>query len=189
MSIAGASATLRRLVEDQLIASGGLDGYTVSLFSTRHFADNLNNQIALFLYRVDVDETRRQVQLPRVASTQPPRFALGLELHYLLTIWGGQDPEGEQRMLSRCMDIMERHAVIAGTLLHPNYTWEAEDALRVSLSTLSTEDMLRLWDSLVPSYQLSVPYVVRTARLAVRERTEPALADTRTLGLLQGSVP
>lgn len=183
MSIAGASASIRRLLEDQLVATGGLDGYTVSLFSTRGFVSGLTNRIALFLYRVDIDESRRQVQLPRLTPATPSRFALGLELHYMLTVWGGQDPEGEQQMLARCMDALERHALVSGTLLHPGYTWEPQDALRISLAHLSTEDMLRLWDSLEPSYQLSVPYVVRTVRLSVREQTGPVLADTRTLAV------
>ena len=187
MSIAGASASVRRLLEDHLVATGGLDGYTVSLFSTRGFVSGLTNRVALFLYRVDVDESRRQVHLPRATPTAPSRFALGLELHYMLTVWGSQDPEGEQQMLSRCMDALERHSLVSGNLLHPSYTWEPQDALRVSLAHISTEDMLRLWDSLEPSYQLSVPYVVRTARLSAREQADPVLADTRTLALTQGA--
>ena len=66
MFIAGASATLRRLLEDQLIATGGLDGYDVSLFSTRHFTGSITNRVALFLYRVEVDEARRNIDLPRL---------------------------------------------------------------------------------------------------------------------------
>ncbi len=181
MFIAGASASLRRLIEDQLVATGGLDGYDVALFSTRHFTGSITNRVALFLYRVEVDEARRNVDLPRLAPTAPRRYSLGLELHYLLTVWGKQNAEGEQVMLARCMDILDRHAVITGPLLDPAYPWEPEDGLRISLSHLSTEDMLRLWDSLEPPYQLSIPYVVRTARLAARERPEPSITDSRTL--------
>ena len=181
MFIAGTSATLRRLIEDQLVATGGLDGYTISLFSTRDFTGTLANRVALFLYRVDIDESRRNVELPRLTPASPRRQALGLELHYLLTVWGQKNAEGEQVMLARCMDILDRHALIAGPLLDPGYPWEAEDSLRVSINHLSTEDMLRLWDSLEPPYQLSVPYVVRTARLAARERPDATIADSRTL--------
>ncbi|HPT49656.1 MAG TPA: DUF4255 domain-containing protein [Accumulibacter sp.] len=181
MFIAGASASLKRLLEDRLVADGGLDGYTVSLFSTRNFTGTITNRVALFLYRVEVDETRRNVDLARVAPNAPRRAALGLELHYLLTVWGSKDAEGEQLMLARCMDILDRHALLSGALLAPNYPWERDDALRISLSHLSTEDMLRLWDSLEPPYQLSVPYVLRTARLAARELSEPSITDTRTL--------
>jgi hypothetical protein len=187
MFIAGASATLLRLLEDQLDATGGRSGYTVSLFSTRNFVPGLTNQVALSLYRVDVDEARRQVELPRLAPTEPRRFALGLELSYLLTVWGSHSPEGEQQMLGRCMDILERHPLLSGNLLAPGYPWEPNDGLRVSLAHLSTEDMLRLWDSLEPPYQLSVPYMVRTARLSARERAEPAITDTRTLGMVEAA--
>ena len=184
MFIAGASATLRRLLEDQLIATGGLDGYDVSLFSTRHFTGSITNRVALFLYRVEVDEARRNIDLPRLTPTAPRRYALGLELHYLLTVWGKQNAEGEQVMLARCMDILDRHALVSGALLDPGYAWEPDDGLRVSLAHLSTEDMLRLWDSLEPPYQLSVPYVVRTARLAARERPEPSITDSRSLAFV-----
>ena len=181
MFIAGTSATLRRLIEDQLVASGGLDGYDVQLFSTRNFTGTITNKVALFLYRVEVDESRRNIDLPRLAPNAPRRQALGLELHYLLTVWGQRNAEGEQVMLARCMDILDRHALVSGPLLDPTYPWEPEDSLRVAINHLSTEDMLRLWDSLEPPYQLSVPYVVRTARLAARERPDPAIADSRTL--------
>lgn len=181
MFIAGASATLRRLIEDQLAITGGLDGYDVSLLTTRDLTGTISSKIGLFLYRVEVDETRRNIVLPRLTSDSPRRIALGLELHYLLTVWGVKDAEGEQVMLARCMDILDRHALISGPLLDPAYPWEPADALRVSINHLTTEDMLRLWDSLEPPYQLSVPYVVRTARLAARERPDPAIADSRTL--------
>jgi len=181
MFIAGASASLRRLLEDRLIAEGGLDGYTVSLFSTRNFTASITNHVVLYLYRVEVDETRRNVDLPRLSANAPRRAALGLELHYLLVVWGNQNAEGEQIMLARCMDILDRHALLSGSLLSPAYPWEREDALRISLAHLSTEDMLRLWDSLEPPYQLSVPYVLRTARLAARDLPEPSIVDSRTL--------
>lgn len=181
MFIAGTSSTLRRLIDDRLAATGGLDGYDVSVFSTRHFTGAITNRISLFLYRVEVDESRRNTDLARLTPTSPRRHALGLELHYLLTVWGKQNAEGEQVMLARCMEILDCHALISGSLLDPAYPWEAEDGLRISLAHLTTEDMLRLWDSLEPPYQLSIPYVVRTARLAARERPEPAITDSRTL--------
>jgi hypothetical protein len=187
--IAGASATLRRLLDDQLVATGGRGGFTISLFSTRHFVPGLTNRVALFLYRVEVDEVRRHVELPRLAPNAPRRMALGLELHYLLTVWGqGDAAESEQIMLARCMDILDRHALISGSLLDPGYAWEPDDALRVSLSHLTTEDMLRLWDSLEPPYQLSIPYVVRTVRLAARQRPDASVTDSRTL-VLTPAVP
>jgi hypothetical protein len=71
MFIAGTSATLRRLIEDQLVASGGLDGYDVQLFSTRNFTGTITNKVALFLYRVEVDESRRNVDLPASPPTRP----------------------------------------------------------------------------------------------------------------------
>jgi len=181
LSIAGVSASLRRLLEDELVAESALGDYTVSLFSTRHFRGEITNTVALFLFRVEVDETRRLVDLPPAIAGAPRRLALGLELHYLLTVWGKQSAEGEQVMLANCMDILSRHAVLDGSRLTPAYAWEPGEALRVTPSHLPSEDLLRLWDSLEPPYQLSVPYIVRTARLPARERIETPPTDTRTL--------
>lgn len=180
MFIAGASGSLKRLIEAQLQATGGLDGYGVSVFTTRQFSDPITRQVGLFLYRVEVDETRRIVDVPRTAAA-PRRSTLGFELRYLLTVWDEQNAEGEQAMLARCMDIVDRHPLLSGNLLAPAYPWEPEDALRVSFANLSTEDMLRLWSSLGVPYRLSVPCVVRTARLTARERMESAPANIHDL--------
>jgi hypothetical protein len=180
MFIAGASGSLKRLIEAQLQATGGLDGYGVSVFSTRQFSAPVTRQVGLFLYRVEVDETRRIVDAPRT-STAPRRSTLGFELRYLLTVWDEQDAEAEQLMLARCMDIVDRHPLLSGDLLAPAYAWEPEDALRVSFANLSIEDMLRLWGSLGVPYRLSVPCVVRTARLTARERMESSTANSNEL--------
>ncbi len=181
MSIAGASDSFVRLLQLRLGETGGLGGYTVSTLTTRDVKGTLQNRIGLVLYRVDVDRTRRHLDLPRLAPTAPARTALGLELHYLLAIWGTNSAEGEQVMLGRCMAILDAQAVIAGPLLSPNYAWDPGVGLQVAVDSLETENFLRLWDGFEGPPQLSVPYLVRTARLAPVERVEAPMVDTRTL--------
>lgn len=181
MSIAGASASLVRLLQLRLGESGGLGGYTVTTLTTRDVKPTLQNRIGLLLYRVDTDRTRRHVELPRLAPAGPARTALGLELHYLLAIWGTNSAEGEQVMLGRCMAVLDAQAVIAGPLLSPDYAWEPGVGLQVAVDSLETENFLRLWDGFEGPPQLSVPYLVRTARLSPVERTEAPMVDTRAL--------
>jgi len=67
--------------------------------------------------------------------------------------------------------------------LSPAYSWEPEDALRISMAPMKHEDMMRLWDGFDLPYQLSVPYLVRTVRLAPREKSEmPVTSSTLAIG-------
>lgn len=181
MSIAGASDTLVQLLRARLAATGGLSGYAVEAMQAREIRPNLQDRVGLLLYRVGLDRSRRHVELPRLSPGGPGRTALGLELHYLLIVWGRTSPEGEQVMLGRCMQILDEHAVLAGPMLSPAYAWEPGVGLQLTIDTLETEDFLRLWDGFEGPPQLSVPYLVRTARLAPVERAEAPMVDARTL--------
>jgi len=179
MTIAGASSTLVRVLQRIFLErNGDLGGFTFRAVTTAGLAAGLTNQVTLFLYRVGVDRTRRHLDLPTQLG-QPHRTAFGLELHYLLTAWG-TSAEGEQTMLAACMEILDEFAVVTGDFLDPAYPWEPDTALKVSLETMSNEDMLRLWDSLEPPYQLSIPYLVRTVLLTPVERAEAGLVEART---------
>jgi hypothetical protein len=182
MSIAGASDTLVQLLRTRLAATGGLAGYDVEAMRPQNVRPTVQDHVGLLLYRVGLDRARRHIDLPRLSPGGPARHALGLELHYLLVVWGrGNSPEGEQAMLGRCMQILDEHAVIAGPLLSPSYGWEAGVGLQVSVDALETEDFLRLWDGFEGPPQLSVPYIVRTVRLAPVERVDAPMVDARTL--------
>lgn len=186
MSIAGASATLTALLAAGLAADGGLNGFSVAIMGPRDVRGDLANRIGLILYRVEVDPLRRRHELPRPTPFAPRRDALGLELRYLLTVWGQASAEGEQVMLSRCMDVFDRHPVIAGPLLAPGYPWEPGDALKISPDSLPTDELLRLWDTIDAPYQLTIPYLVRTVRLPAQQRPEAPMVDVRTLVAVPG---
>lgn len=181
MSIAGASATLAALLTAELSADGGLSGFSVGIMGPRDVRADLANRIGLILYRVEVDPVRRRHELPRATPFAPRRDALGLELRYLLTVWGQASAEGEQVMLSRCMDAFDRNPVIAGPALAPGYPWEPGDALKISPDSLPTDELLRLWDTIDAPYQLTIPYLVRTVRLPAQQRPEAPMVDVRTL--------
>lgn len=181
MSIAGATDSLVQLLRTRLTEGGGLDGYTVQAMSSRDVRPTLQNRVGLMLYRVGLDQTRRHVDLPRTAPTAPSRSALGLELHYMLIVWGLNSAEGEQVMLGRCMQILDRFAVVSGPMLSPSYPWEPGVALQVSPEPLENEDFLRLWDGFEGPPLLSMPYLVRTVRLAPVERVDAPMVETRTL--------
>ncbi len=198
MRIVGASNTLVSLLRDRLTANQELGEYSVELYTTRQFKEPANNKISLFLYRLEIDETRRQVELHSNLSDplrSGKRMSLGLELYYLLTVWGMGSAFGEHAMLQACMNIFDEFAIIPAELFDPTESdWEPNESLRISLAQQSNEDMMRIWDSLESPYQLSVAYIVRTVRLRPKN-LENELATTRSLvvgqlgSLHRGSTP
>ncbi|QVL53433.1 MAG: DUF4255 domain-containing protein [Cyanobium sp. M30B3] len=173
-SIPGASETLVSLLKQRLEVLLGptRDGYDVELFRSAQYYGPPTNTVSLLLYRVDVNKACRNSDSPAGSPTIPGTRWLELELSYLLTVWGQSSASGEQRMLQHCMEILQEFAIVQGSWLSPSYNWEPEDALQISLAPMNHEDMMRLWDSFDLPYQLSVPYLVRTVRLAPRERSE-----------------
>lgn len=183
MFIAGASSSLIRLLERQYHQlhedSAEEHAYEFRVFNASQFTQDIPNHVTLFLYRVDVDPTRRHVEVPPESGSLTSRVALGLDLRYLLTVWA-QTAEREQQTLGECMEILDEHAVISGDQLDDAYAWPEDTTLKISLDSLSHEDMLRLWDSLEPAYHLSIPYVVRTIRMRPKAQQPARLVESRT---------
>ena len=184
-SIAGASDTLVTLLAGQLKARPGANpnGYEVKLFRSADYIGPPTNTISLLLYRVDADVARRYGDSAGMPPSSPVKRWQGLELSYLLTVWGQSSASGEQRMLQLCMEILQEFAIVQGSWLSPAYSWSPEDALRISLAPMNHEDLMRLWDGFDLPYQLSVPYLVRTVRIGARESSEtPVTSRTLAVG-------
>jgi hypothetical protein len=183
MIIAGVGKTLVHLLRNEFQARhGGLEGLTFELFTTTSFESTPSNKVSLFLYRIDVDPTRRHKQIPPSTFGVPARSVLCLDLRYLVTVWVS-DAEREHQILQDCIEILESHAIISGPLLDTGYPWEPGDALTLAIDALSHEDMMRLWDLLEPTYRLSVPYVVRSVKLTSVEQpaAPPVLVRTNVI--------
>lgn len=183
MTLAGVGKTLIHLLRDGYQAlHGGLEGLTFELFTTTSFESTPSNKVSLFLYRLEIDPTRRHREIPPRTLADPARSSLSLDLRYLLTVWVN-DAEREHQVLQDCIEILEKNAIVSGPLLDGSYPWDPEDALRVCIDSLSHEDMMRLWDLLEPTYRLSMPYVVRSVKLgAMDERSAPpVLSRTHVL--------
>lgn len=186
MSIAGAGLSLVGLLRRKYFErQGDLDDLTFSLFTTSDFDDAVVNHVTLFLYRVDVDPARRHRDLSPLRPGQPQRWSLSVELRYLLTVWGN-NAATEHRVLEECMSILDTHAMLSGDLLDTTFAWGEGASLTVALESMPTEDMMRIWDSLSPSYRLSIPYLVRTVLLQPTERTDAPVVDSRTNHYLPG---
>ena len=118
--------------------------------------------LSIFLYRVDFNKTTR-AGWSAVGSVEG-RAYLPLDLHYLVTPWAA-NAEYEHRILGRAMQCLEQHASLSGPLLAPFGGWSPGDSVQVILEEISTEAVMRTFDSLPHDYKLSVPYVARVVRL------------------------
>ncbi|MGH9768786.1 MAG: DUF4255 domain-containing protein [Blastocatellia bacterium] len=118
--------------------------------------------LSVFLYRVDFNKTMRAAW--SATSGQDGRSHLGLDLHYLLTPWG-TDAEEEHRILGGAMQCLETTPILSGPLLHSSGEFDAGESVQLLLEEISTEAVMRTFDSLPTDYRLSVPYIARVLRL------------------------
>ena len=123
--------------------------------------------LSILLYRVDFNKTMRSAGSS--ASTADGRGHLALDLHYLLTPWA-DNAEHQHNIIGRTLQAIEQTPVLSGALLYspvlpPDYAGEPEaaptDAVQLLLEDISTEELMRTFDSLPGDYHLSIPYVAR----------------------------
>lgn len=135
---------------------------TVDFESGNHAHHIGSPALSVFLYRVDFNKVMRAALSG--TSVQDGRSHLGLDLHYLLTPWA-ENAEDEHRVLGRAMQTLESTPILSGPLLHSSGQWDGGESIQVVLEEVSTEAVMRTFDSLPTDYRLSVPYIARIMRL------------------------
>ena len=73
-------------------------------------------------------------------------------------------PEDEQVSMTWALRQLHRHPVLDASWLTPEAGWGREEVVQIVPSELPTEDLMRIWDALSPSYRLSVSWVARLVR-------------------------
>ena len=136
----------------QLVSSGYLDAQT----------EGENGVVSLFLYRATVNEHLRQQRPDRMSPEQAA--PLGLDLHFLLSAWFDNAVD-ELVSMAWAMRQLHQHPILDASSLSPDGGWSPEEVIQLIPSELSTEDMMRIWDALKPSYRLSVSYIARRVRV------------------------
>lgn len=145
--------------------------------------------ITILLYRVDFNKTMRAAW--SAVGNAEGRGYLALDLHYLLTPWA-DNAEHQHMIIGRAMQALERTPVLSGPTLYspslplPAYATEPQasptDSVQIILEEISTEALMRTFDSLPSDYRLSIPYVARVVRIDTLETavTPPVVdADIR----------
>ncbi len=151
---------------------------TFSLVSSNEFDDDNpfpDTTLSLFLYRVTINEHLRNN--PRMNAHSNVQIPLAVDLHYLLTVWA-DNVRAEHTILAWTMRQLYLYANLDTGSLGDEAEWSPDDYIRVSPTELTTEDMMRIWDSLKPSYRLSVTYRANVVRIDsdTQEDARPVLA-------------
>ena len=120
------------------------------------------SRVSLFLYRATVNEHSRQQRPSRAPHALPA--SLHLDLHILLSAWGPTAFD-EHITMAWAMRQLHLHPLLDASSLSPEPGWESDEVIQIVPAELSTEDIMRIWDALEPSYRLSASYIARTVRL------------------------
>jgi hypothetical protein len=87
-------------------------------------------------------------------------------MHFILTAWA-RGASLQNTIAGWMMRVLEDTPILQPGIL--NYKWAAfspNETVEISLAQVSTEDILRIWDTLIQDkYQLSVPYLARNVRI------------------------
>ena len=146
--------------------------------------------LSILLYRVDFNKTMRAAW--SAVGQVDGKGHLALDLHYLLTPWA-DNAEHQHMIIGRAMQTLERTAMLSGPLLYepavpatPDYLGEpqaaATDTVQIVLEEISTEALMRTFDSLPSDYRLSVPYLARVVRIdTMADVVTPPVTDAQTL--------
>lgn len=169
-AIAAVTATLRELLRNQVaIVDDGITGLKISvgpLDVARKDTTNLPaSQINLFLYQTVVSAALSNQDLPfqvRPGETAPPPLALNL--HFLLTAWGGEtdDDALSHRVLGAAMVVLHSHPVLGRkeieNALTDNDLHRQFERVRITALPTSVEDLSKLWTMFQTPYRLSAAY-------------------------------
>lgn len=204
LAIAGVTAVLRDLLNNGLIdhnISGALGSNVTVTASPPDIIKideaNAQTQLNLFLHQVTPNAAWRNMGLPArdergARLSNPP---LALDLHYLLTAYGAEDLHAEI-LLGYAMHLLHetpvldrqgiRTALQGGTvspgILPPafqaaNATDLADqfEQIRITPSSLSTEEMSRLWAALQAHYRPTAAYQISVVLIEAQRATRSAL--------------
>lgn len=189
-SIAATGKSIERLLNKAFSESPvPVDGKTTKayLIRTEDFDSSGSTIItrpalSIFLYRVDFNKAMRAAWSG--VSYHDGISHLPLDLHFLLTPWAN-NAEDEHAILGRTMQCLDSFPILSGPLLYQAGDWKPNEAVQLVMEEITTEAVMRTFDSLACDYRISVPYIARVVRLDSRPAPPPASVTT----LITGKVP
>jgi hypothetical protein len=181
LAIHALSASLRDFLQQSYEAAAGelsLPACQFEVLPAWKFAGTetfSENTLTLYLYRVSTNHHLRNVR------RGPPAGPLGLDLHYLLTVWGkdGETAATEQTILGWVLRELHYHPWLDASLLNAEGGWAADETVALLPADPSAEDLVRLWDAVNRPYRLSCGLLARVVRLAKPDAEFAPVVATR----------
>ncbi len=138
------------------------------MFTSRDFTDHaITNGASLFMYRLYCNGAFRIPPGRMTADGRQEDRQLPLELHFLITVWGGE-ASYQYELAGWIMRVIEDTPTLPATILNastPN-VFHSDETVDITHAELRTEDLFRIWEVLgVNAYQLSIPYVARVVNI------------------------
>jgi len=166
-----------------------LNGIQIDLRSPKEMrlANNASG-ISLWLYRITRDPDLLNNRPERISPNQVRSTPLPVHLYYLVTPLVSR-PEDRQTLIGRVLQLYNDHTVLRGTDLKDSLQGSAEE-FRVTLETLTLEELTRVWFSLSEPYDLSVSYEVQVLKIdsdLEAVQTAPVLVRQTTYSQIVGS--
>ena len=141
-----------------------LNGVAIDLRSPKEMrADNNTTGISFWLYRITRDADMLNNPPERPSPNQIKRQGLPVHLYYLVTPLVTK-PEDRQTLIGRVLQLFNDHAILRGADLQDSLIGSTEQ-FRVTLETLTLEELTRIWFSLSEPYDLSVSYEVQVVKI------------------------
>ena len=137
--------------------------------------------LSIYLYRADFNKTMRASW--SAIGSRDGQAHLVLDLHFLLSAWA-DNAEFEHRIIGRAMQALETTPVLSGPLLEGSGGWSPAESVQLVLEEISTEAIMRTFDSLPTDYRLSIPYIARMVRID----SLTAVAQTPVTTVVSGSL-
>lgn len=143
-----------------------LPAATFEVFSSGHFSSPNevipDATVTLFLHRITINNHLRNTR------QGPPVGPLGLDLHFLLTVWTDL-AQTEHTLLGWAMRELHYHAFLDVNSLAPEANWETDEVVSLFPEDVSAEEMARIWEATNRGFRLTYPFVARIVRLGQEE--------------------
>lgn len=196
-ALRASSRTVAKFLEARFQADPLLSGFfgggmVVSLATPQEMNEKPAEGLSVWLYRIIRDDQRLNDPPVRISPTELRPPPLPVRLHYLITPVTNEqtgDPETEQLILGKVLQLFHSHPVLAGADLQAEFAG-TEVELRVRLEPLMLEEITRVWEALDGSYQLSVSYEVSVVNIMPElepEQVSPVTISMPEHGLIVSS--
>ena len=189
LAVATVTAALRQVVDDAIRADANVNGASVTTVRPGGTpAQTPETGVNVYLYSATPNVAWRNADLPtrREDGALAQRPVAALDLHYLISFYGDDTLLETQRLMGSVVRALHaqptlpraklREVITANTHLSASDMTDATEAVRLTPTTLSLEELSKVWSVLFQTpYALSLAYQATVVLIEATDRPQPAL--------------